>query len=150
MTGIWDKYRKESKHTIVILGVIILSVKLCKADGVFTEIERQEILDIIPHDLEERYLLLKLIKEAESDKGSMIEDANKIKELLGKSNKSFFEFIIAVLVRLAKVDKMVYQEIKFIEQVAEEFELNKNPIMEFCINIFDNFRNKNLGSSSNA
>lgn len=150
MSGVWDKYRKESKQTIVILGVIILSVKLCKSDGVFTEIERQEILDIIPHDLEERHLLLRLIKEAETDKNSMVEDARKIKELLGKSNKSFFEFIIAVLVRLAKVDKMVYQEIKFIEQVAEEFELNKNSVIEFCKSLFNNFSNKNLGLSSNA
>ena len=47
--SIWDKYRKESKQTIVILSVIVLSVKLCRADGIFTEIERQEILDIVSH-----------------------------------------------------------------------------------------------------
>ena len=121
MATIWEKYRKESKQSIVILGVIILSVKLCKADGVFTEIEREEILEIIPHELDEKHLLLKIIKEAENDKSSMLEDAKRIKELLGKDNKSFLEFIIAVLVRLARVDKMVYQEIKFIELVAEEF-----------------------------
>ena len=123
--SIWDKYRKESKQTIVILSVIVLSVKLCSADGIFTEIERQEILDIVSHEPEERLLLLKIIKEAEVDEGSMIDDAKRIKELLGRENISFYEFIIANLVRLAKVDKMVHEEIKFIQQVGEEFELNK-------------------------
>ena len=33
-------------------------------DGIFTEIERQEILDIVPHEPEERLSLLKIIKEA--------------------------------------------------------------------------------------
>ena len=106
--SIWDKYRKESKQTIVILSVIVLSVKLCRADGIFTEIERQEILDIVSHEPEERLLLLKIIKEAEVDEGSMIDDAKRIKELLGRENISFYEFIIANLVRLAKVDKMVH------------------------------------------
>ena len=150
MATIWEKYRKESKQSIVILGVIILSVKLCKADGVFTEIEREEILEIIPHELDEKHLLLKIIKEAENDKSSMLEDAKRIKELLGKDNESFLEFIIAVLVRLARVDKMVYQEIKFIELVAEEFELGKNPVIQFCQNLIKNFKNKNLELSSNA
>lgn len=147
---IWEKYRKETKQTIVILGIIILSVKLCKADGIFTELERQEILDIIPHDLEEKNFLLKIIKEAEQDQGPMIEDARKIKELLGSNNKSFFEFIIANLVRLAKVDKMVDEEIKFIHQVAEEFELNNNFIVSFFKNLSEYFNNKKIGISSNA
>ena len=150
MISIWEKYRKESKQSIVILSVIVLSVKLCKADGEFTEIERQEILDIVPHEPEERPLLLKIIKEAEVDDGLMIDDARRIKELLGRESKSFFEFIIATLVRLAKVDKMVHEEIKFIQQVGEEFELNKNPIMEFYENLINNFKKKNLELSNNA
>jgi hypothetical protein len=72
----------------------------------------------------------------------MIDDAKRIKELLGRENKSFFEFIIANLVRLAKVDKMVHEEIQFIQQVGEEFELNKNPVMEFCENLIKNFQKK--------
>ena len=32
----WEKYRHESKQTICIIGVLILSVKLCKADGHFS------------------------------------------------------------------------------------------------------------------
>jgi hypothetical protein len=148
--SIWDKYRKESKQTIVILSVIVLSVKLCRADGIFTEIERQEILDIVSHEPEERLLLLKIIKEAEVDEGSMIDDAKRIKELLGRENISFYEFIIANLVRLAKVDKMVHEEIKFIQQVGEEFELNKNPVIKFCENLIKNFQKKNLELSNNA
>lgn len=150
MISIWEKYRKESKQSIVILSVIVLSVKLCKADGEFTEIERQEILDIVPHEPEEKPLLLKIIKEAEADDGLMIDDARRIKELLGRESKSFFEFIIATLVRLAKVDKMVHEEIKFIQQVGEEFELNKNPIMEFYENLIKIFQKKNLELSNNA
>jgi hypothetical protein len=33
---LWDKYRNESKQTICIIGVLILSAKLCKADGHFS------------------------------------------------------------------------------------------------------------------
>ena len=44
MNSLWDKYRKESKQTIVIIGVLILSAKLCRADGHFSEIEKEEIL----------------------------------------------------------------------------------------------------------
>jgi|TARA_B110000305_G_C19307616_1_gene572372 hypothetical protein len=150
MSVIWDKYRKESKQTILVLGVIILSVKLCKADGIFTKIEREEILDIIPHLPEEKETILGIIQEAEADKESAVEDAHKIKELLGESNKAFFEFIIAALVRLAKVDKMVYQEKKFIEQVAEEFGLNKNPVIEFFKTATQYISNKRLGVSNNA
>ena len=82
--------------------------------------------------------------------GSMIDDAKRIKELLGRENISFYEFIIANLVRLAKVDKMVHEEIKFIQQVGEEFELNKNPVIKFCENLIKNFQKKNLELSNNA
>lgn len=150
MSLIWDKYRKESKQTILVLGVIILSVKLCKADGIFTKIEREEILNIIPHLPEEKETILGIIQEAEADKESVVEDARKIKELLGESNKAFLEFIIATLVRLAKVDKIVYQEKKFIEQVAEEFGLNKNTAIEFFKTVTQYFSNKRLAVSNNA
>ena len=49
MSDIWDKYRKADKQTIVIIGVLILSAKLCKADGNFSKIEEEEILKIVPH-----------------------------------------------------------------------------------------------------
>ena len=40
----WEKYRHESQQTICIIGVLTLSVKLCKADGHFSEQEETEIL----------------------------------------------------------------------------------------------------------
>ena len=43
-TDIWIKYRKESKQTICIIGVLILAAKLCKADGHFNILEEEEIL----------------------------------------------------------------------------------------------------------
>ena len=40
-------YRKESKQTICIIGVLTLAAKLCKADGHFSIEEEEEILSII-------------------------------------------------------------------------------------------------------
>ena len=40
--GMWDKYRHESKQTICIIGVLILSAKLCRSDGHFGEREEEE------------------------------------------------------------------------------------------------------------
>ena len=50
----WEKYRHESKQTICIMGVLILSVKLCKADGHFSAQEETEILKIIPHEAQQK------------------------------------------------------------------------------------------------
>ena len=40
----WEKYRHESKQTICIIGVLTLATKLCKADGHFSQHEKDEIL----------------------------------------------------------------------------------------------------------
>ena len=40
----WEKYRHESKQTICVIGVLILTAKLCKADGHFNVYEEEEIL----------------------------------------------------------------------------------------------------------
>ena len=37
----WDKYRHETKQTICVIGVLILSAKLCRADGHFSEREEE-------------------------------------------------------------------------------------------------------------
>ena len=58
---LWDKYRHESKQTICIIGVLILAAKLCKADGHFTEIEEEEILKIIPHEKEQKNILIRIV-----------------------------------------------------------------------------------------
>ena len=42
----WIKYRNESNQTVCIIGVLILSTKLCKADGHFSISEKEEILGI--------------------------------------------------------------------------------------------------------
>ena len=36
---LWDKYSKCDKQTIVIVAVLVLSAKLCKADGHFSQVE---------------------------------------------------------------------------------------------------------------
>ena len=43
-TDIWDKYRHESDQTITVIGVLILSAKLCVADDHFSIKEEEEIL----------------------------------------------------------------------------------------------------------
>ena len=60
----WEKYRKESKQTICIIGVLTLAAKLCKADGHFSIEEEEEILSIIPHDKDQKRLLLRILDEA--------------------------------------------------------------------------------------
>ena len=35
---LWDKYSKCDKQTIVIVAVLVLSAKLCKADGHFSQV----------------------------------------------------------------------------------------------------------------
>ena len=42
-TDIWDKYRHESDQTITIIGVLILSAKLCVADKHFSIKEEKQI-----------------------------------------------------------------------------------------------------------
>ena len=37
----WDQYRNETDQTITIIGVLILSAKLCMADGHFTSLRGQ-------------------------------------------------------------------------------------------------------------
>ena len=54
----WDKYRHESKQTICVIGVLILSAKLCRADGHFSEKEEEEILKIVPHETQQKKILI--------------------------------------------------------------------------------------------
>ena len=42
INNMWAKYRHESKQTLVVIGFLVLSAKLCKADGHFNEIEEEE------------------------------------------------------------------------------------------------------------
>jgi len=129
MNDLWHKYRKSDKQTIVIVGVLILSAKLCKADGEFTEIEKEEILKIVPHEKFQHSTLLEILHEGEIDQTSIQEHARRLRKLVGDTNKKFLEFVVAVLYRLAIVDHvMSEEEIRDIQIVALEFGVIKIPL----------------------
>ena len=140
----WDKYKHESKQTICIIGVLILSVKLCKADGHFSEREEFEILKIIPHEAQQKNILRKIIAEANNDASPIEHDAKNLKILLANEHPEFLEFIIAVLYRLAHSDG-VYSvaEDEDIREVAKIFGVTKNNsdvISDFFSNTFHKIR----------
>ncbi len=122
---IWIKYRKESKQTICIIGVLILAAKLCKADGHFNILEEEEILKTMPHEPNQRKILLRILDEAGEDTNSIEYHAKIInKELLGLD--SYRKFIIAFLFRLAHSDHVYSeQEDEDIRKVAEIFNIKK-------------------------
>ena len=124
--NMWSKYRHESKQTLVVIGFLVLSAKLCKADGHFNEIEEEEILKIVPHDKNQKKKLKEILEEGANDPNPIEHDAVKIKELIGKDHPLFLEFIIAALYRLAYVDDVYsVEEERDIRKVAEVFEIKK-------------------------
>ena len=131
----WDKYRNESKQTICIIGVLTLSVKLCKADGHFSEQEESEILKIVPHEAQQKNILRKIIAEANNDINPIEHDARNLKSLLKDEHPEFLEFIIAVLYRLAHSDSVYSKnEDDDIREVAKIFGITKTTseiILEF-------------------
>ena len=138
---LWDKYSKCDKQTIVIVAVLILSAKLCKADGHFSQVEEDEILKVIPHETYQRSMLLQILEEGANDTNPIQEDARRLKKILGHNNTTFFEFIIAVLYRLAEVDHIISEEeIRDINLVAVEFGVIKEPITQQILNLV--FKNK--------
>ncbi len=122
---IWVKYRKESKQTICIIGVLVLAAKLCKADGHFDILEEEEILKAMPHEQNQKKILLRILDEAGEDKNSIEHHANIInKELFGQYE--FRKFIIAFLYRLAHSDHVYSeQEDNDIRKVAEIFKIKE-------------------------
>jgi len=139
--SMWDKYRHESQQTICIIGVLTLSVKLCKADGHFTEQEESEILKIIPHESQQKNALKKIIAEANEDVNPIEHDARNLKKLLNNDHPEFLEFIIAVLYKLAHSDNIYSQnEDDDIREVAKIFGITKSfseKLLEFLSkNIF--------------
>ena len=128
----WEKYRKESKQTICIIGVLTLAAKLCKADGHFSIEEEEEILSIIPHDKDQKRLLLRILDEAGADPNSITFHAERIKRLIGNEHQDFLEFIIAVLYRLAHSDHVYHdEEDKAIREVAKVFGVEKTYMDKF-------------------
>ena len=122
----WDKYRHESKQTICIIGVLILAAKLCKTDGHFSIREEEEILKIIPHEPQQKRILLRILEEAAEDPNPIKHDAIRIKALIGEEHTDFLEFILAVLVRLAKSDHVYSEEEEAnIREIAKVFNIKK-------------------------
>ena len=131
----WNKYKHESKQTICIIGVLTLSVKLCKADGHFSEQEELEILKIVPHEAQQKNILKKIIAEANNDVNPIEHDARNLKSLLKDEHPEFLEFIIAVLYSLAHSDNVYSKnEDDDIREVAKIFGITKTisqSILEF-------------------
>ena len=122
---LWDKYRHESKQTICIIGVLILAAKLCKADGHFTKIEEEEILKIIPHEKEQKNILIRILEEGAADTKPIEYHAERIKKYVG-NQESFLEFIVAFLYRLAHSDHIYSEEEdEHIRTVAKVFNIQK-------------------------
>ncbi len=140
----WNKYKHESKQTICIIGVLTLSVKLCKADGHFSEQEEFEILKIVPHEAQQKNILKKIIDEANNDINPIEHDAKNLKILLKDEHPEFLEFIIAVLYRLAHSDSVYSKsEDDDIREVAKIFGITKTSseiILEFFSKIFNKIK----------
>jgi uncharacterized tellurite resistance protein B-like protein len=134
---LWNKYRNESQQTICIIGVLILSVKLCKADGHFSSQEEAEILKIIPHEPQQKNILKKIIDEANKDFNPIDYDAKNLKSLLKDEHPEFLEFIIAVLYRLAHSDGIYsVAEDEDIREVAKIFDIKKS-LLDYLIFYFN-------------
>ena len=124
-SAIWEKYRKESQQTICVVGVLILAAKLCKNDGHFNIQEEEEILKIIPHNPQQKRILLRILEEGGNDPHPIEYHADRIKKLL-TAHEDFLEFIIAVLYRLAHSDHVYSEEEdKDIRKVAEIFNVKQ-------------------------
>ena len=127
VNNMWEKYRHESKQTVCIIGVLILATKLCKSDGHFSNIEEEAILKIIPHDPNQKRMLMRIMEEAGEDDKPIDYDALRLKKLIGDEHKDFLEFIVAVLYQLAHVDHVYSEEEdRDIKKVAEIFGLEEN------------------------
>ena len=124
--GMWNKYRRDSKQTICIIGVLTLAAKLCLADGHFSIEEEEELLKIIPHEKDQKRILMRILEEAAQDPHPITYHAERIKKLMGEDHQDFLEFIIAVLFRLAHSDHIYHvEEDQAIRDVAKIFGLEK-------------------------
>jgi len=123
---VWEEYRKESDQTITVIGVLILSAKLCIADGHFSIREEEEILKIVPHEPRQKSLLLKILERASKDPHPIEYHALQLKRLIGIRHPDFLEFVVAVLYRIALVDLIVSKEEETdIRKVVKVFGIKK-------------------------
>ena len=122
----WEQYRNETDQTVTIIGVLILSAKLCVADGHFTDREEEEILKIVPHEPRQKKILKTILEKASKDTKPIEYHALELKRLVGIRHPDFLEFVVAVLYRLAKVDLIVSKkEEEDIRKVAIVFGIKK-------------------------
>ena len=135
---IWEKYKSESHQTLCIIGILILSAKLCKADGHFSQHEKDEILKILPHDKNQKKTIENILEEGAVDKNDISFHAKVIYKKLSH-NKEFLEFILAVLYRLGHSDHVYSEEEDDeIRKVAKEFHIEESIFSKLFgkINIF--------------
>ena len=138
MNKFWDKYRRCSRQTICVLGILVLSAKLSIADGHFSEEEEDEILKNLPHDIKQKKALKKILEEGINDKLSIEEDARIIKNILGTLNTDLLEFIVAVLIRICRADGVFSQsEKENILIICKEFEIEPSWSFEYLKNKFN-------------
>ena len=127
---LWEKYHYESKETICVIGVLILSAKLCRADGHFSEKEEKEILKIIPHETHQKKVLIRILEEAYNDTNPIEYDAKNLKALLENEHPEFLEFIVAVLYRIAHSDHIYSEEEEnMILKISQIFDI-KDPLVD--------------------
>lgn len=123
---IWDKHRHRSNQSICIIGILILGTKLCQADGHFSNVEREELMNVFPHDDKDKEKMQTVIDDAVNDKNPIEYHAERIKKYIGRDNTVFLEFIIAVLYKLAHVDHVYSEEEdNEIRKVADIFGIKK-------------------------
>jgi uncharacterized tellurite resistance protein B-like protein len=143
---IWVKYRKESKQTICVIGVLILAAKLCKADGHYNELEEEEILKVLNYEPKQRKILLQILDEAGEDSNSIDYHAHILHKEL-KDHPEYLKFIIAFLYRLAHSDHVYSEEEDAdIRKVAEVFNIKKT----FFETIIFNLKNLIFKKTVNA
>ena len=141
---IWVKYRKESKQTITIIGVLVLAAKLCKADGHFSILEEEEILKVMHHEPKHRKTLLKILDDAGKDTNSIEYHATIINKELKDFNE-FRKFILAFLYHLAHSDHVYSEEEDAdIKKVAKIFNIKKTFYEKIILNIKNFFRTEML------
>lgn len=119
----WEKYKTSDESVICIVAVVSLCVSLCKVDGDMTDYEKQEIINLIPHDKDDEELLVHLIEEFNKNEEDYIFHAENIKKYLN-DKKLVLQFILATLYKLAMSDRVMDpEEKKMISKTYEIFDV---------------------------
>ena len=121
-----EKYKHTSQHTTVIIGILVLSTKLCQIDGDFSIDEEEFILKNIPHNENQRKSLISIMEEAKKDNTEPEEHARQIYKKIG-DHTEFLNFIIVFLLKLAHEDRICdLSEKQFIKKINQIFKTKIN------------------------